>query len=70
MWRIWWAPNNASKWQMGFNLAFKGLKQILTSAQFIKTTNDDNKTGKKFAKSENILHVDIQFHTDEIYECQ
>ena len=25
MWRIWWAPNNASKWQMGFNLAFKGL---------------------------------------------
>jgi hypothetical protein len=55
---------------MGFNLAFKGLKQILTSAQFIKTTNDDNKTGKKFAKSENILHVDIQFHTDEIYECQ
>ena len=19
-WRIWWAPNNASKWQMGFNL--------------------------------------------------
>jgi len=25
MWRIWWAPNNASKWQMGFNSAFKGL---------------------------------------------
>jgi len=24
-WRIWWAPNNASKWQMGFNPAFKGL---------------------------------------------
>jgi hypothetical protein len=24
-WRIWWAPNNASKGQMGFNLAFKGL---------------------------------------------
>ena len=23
-WRIWWAPNNASKWQMGFNSAFKG----------------------------------------------
>jgi len=23
--RIWWAPNNASKWQMGFNLVFKGL---------------------------------------------
>ena len=24
-WRIWWAPNNASKWQMGFNWVFKGL---------------------------------------------
>jgi len=25
-WRIWRALNNASRWQMGFNLAFKGLK--------------------------------------------
>jgi hypothetical protein len=25
MWRIRWAPNNASKWQMRFNFAFKGL---------------------------------------------
>ena len=25
MWRIGWAPNNASKWQVGFNVAFKGL---------------------------------------------
>jgi hypothetical protein len=25
MWKIWRAPNNASKWQMGFNSAFKGL---------------------------------------------
>ena len=24
-WRIWWAPINASKWQMGFNSMFKGL---------------------------------------------
>ena len=24
-WKIRWAPNNASKWQMGFNSAFKGL---------------------------------------------
>ena len=26
-WRIWWAPNNASKLQMGFNSAFKGLNR-------------------------------------------
>ena len=28
-WKIGWAPNNASKWQMGFNSAFKGLKWII-----------------------------------------
>jgi len=24
-WRIWWASNNASRWQIGFNSVFKGL---------------------------------------------
>jgi len=24
-WRIWWAPNNASKWQIRFNSTFEGL---------------------------------------------
>ena len=28
-WIIWWAPNNANKWQMGFNSALKGLKSPL-----------------------------------------
>ena len=28
-WRIWWAPNNASKWQMGFNSAFNPLNAEL-----------------------------------------
>jgi hypothetical protein len=27
-WSIWWAHNNASKWQLGFNSAFKGLKEV------------------------------------------
>ena len=27
-WRKWWAPNNASKQEMGFNSAFKGLMQL------------------------------------------
>ena len=30
-WRTWWAPNNTSKWQMGFNLAFKGLSHAYNS---------------------------------------
>jgi len=33
-WRIWWAPNNASKWQVGFNSAFKGLRQKLWVSQW------------------------------------
>ena len=34
MWRIWWTPNNAGKWQMGFNLVFKGLNLKNLKAQF------------------------------------
>jgi len=26
-WKIWWASNNASKWHMGFNSVFKGLRR-------------------------------------------
>jgi len=29
-WRIWWAPTNASRWQIGFNSAFKGLNMLFT----------------------------------------
>jgi outer membrane usher protein FimD/PapC len=28
-WKIWWAPDNASRWQMGYNSAFKGLTYSL-----------------------------------------
>jgi hypothetical protein len=28
-WNIGWAPNNASRWQMGFNSAFRGLKTLI-----------------------------------------
>ena len=31
-WRKWWTPNNASKWQMGFNSAFKGLNDSILSS--------------------------------------
>jgi len=36
--RIWWAPNNANKWQMGFNSAFKGLtrRHFLLSRRRVK----------------------------------
>jgi len=32
-WRIWWAPNNASRWKMGFNSAFKGLNPMWVVVQ-------------------------------------
>jgi hypothetical protein len=33
MWRIGWVPNNTSKWQMGFNSAFKGLTTIVVAPE-------------------------------------
>ena len=33
-WKIRWAPNNASRWQMGFNSALKGLKGNSNNTQF------------------------------------
>jgi hypothetical protein len=30
-WKIRWAPNNASRWQMGFNSAFNGLSSHFSS---------------------------------------
>ena len=42
--RIWWAPNNASKWQMGFNSEFKGLIQSLYAVMF----TDEAKIGNEY----------------------
>jgi len=39
-WRIWWASNNASSWQMGFNWAFKGLKYTIISFLHVSVFND------------------------------
>ena len=36
-WRIWWAPKNASKWQMGFNSAFKGLIAYTKYTQAVRS---------------------------------
>jgi len=30
-WGIWRAPNNASRWQMGFNSVFKGLRYTINA---------------------------------------
>jgi hypothetical protein len=45
MWNIWWAPNNVSKWQMGFNSAFKGLIREAKSWP-LKTCGKANQSGR------------------------
>jgi len=37
-WRIWWAPNNASRWQIGFNSAFVGLIRTAIFLTGFRTT--------------------------------
>jgi hypothetical protein len=37
MWRLWWAPNNASKWQMEFNSALKGLSSFIYNFSLLET---------------------------------
>ena len=34
-WRIWWASNNAGRWQMRFNSAFKGIISVFTTARHL-----------------------------------
>ena len=48
-WRIWWAPNNASKWQVGFNSAFKGLNLILSRRSRNKVCHTDRCRRFKFS---------------------
>jgi len=35
-WRKWLTPNNASKWQIGFNSAFKGLNGFFNRSIIVK----------------------------------
>jgi len=48
MWRIWWDPNNASKWQMGFNSAFKGLNMAVTKTEHIKSKTQTRVWARSF----------------------
>jgi hypothetical protein len=40
MWKIGWAPNNASKWQMGFNSVFKRLRRSARISKLDRKTNE------------------------------
>jgi len=56
-WRILWAPNNASRWQMRFNSAFKGLISYFTSLWLTKSgwnrvSHGRNRTGNSRDRNE------------------
>jgi len=53
MWKIWWAPNNASRWQMGFNSAFKRL----ISSLFLNICYDL------------IMQIETHMHRLETFHC-
>jgi len=72
-WKIWRAPNNASRWLMGFNSVFKGLtkcndinnQQDSTNFSFINLFKSaQHVSGDKFAHSqEHFLTVYTAFST-------
>ena len=52
--RIWWAPNNASKWQTGFNLAFEGLRHPILRPRSVSTGSHMNRVARQAAGSQDI----------------
>ena len=61
-WNIWWAPNNASKWQMGFNSAFEGLNTILVPTGgwgWVAKCDHDNKPYRSRKRAVNALPLKV-----------
>jgi len=63
MWRVWWAPNNASKWQMGFYSAFKGLTELCLTVYYLYIIILHNTMGMSHLKPvlEIVWHTLVQF---------
>ena len=73
-WRLWWAPNNANRWQMGFNSAFKGLipriahfipvvsKYFLSSlfSKFVSYLSFPRSKGLRFTRVQYKLYLMLQ----------
>jgi hypothetical protein len=59
-WKIWWAPNNASRWQMGLNLLFKGLMKLEFSRQISEKHSDIKFNGNPFGWSHGDGRTDMK----------
>jgi hypothetical protein len=60
MWRIWLAPNNASKWQMGLNWAFKELIRNLIIFKLLQLRAESG--GKEFTPPSYLQNLEFDFH--------
>jgi len=66
-WRIWWASNNASKWQMGFNSAFKGLMRGFTISTPHRTRASLNeRVMDRYVTCMGRSPVDTEVHSDNL----
>jgi hypothetical protein len=64
-WRIGWAPNNANRWQMVFNLTFKGL----TKKQFLKRFGQLSVFSNIFPKVQNLWYLEMHVFCD-VMQCR
>jgi len=78
-WRMWWAPNNASKWHMGFHSAFKGLiciyKLFLPSvktcvgSKYGKVVDSDNYCGCQQVNWCRLRYSCLRFPSVQLVPC-
>ena len=65
-WKIWCAPNNTSRWQMGFNSAFKGFKFVAIFQFRLKSSNVKERRRQKcyvLITFPNLFHFSIELFT-------
>jgi len=64
--RIWWAPNNASRWQMGFNWGVWRVKSSYTKAKEIKPPSKYPSTF--YVPPEVLAHIPLQSYSDYVHK--
>jgi len=59
MWRIWWAPNNASNWKMGFNSTFKELNAECVSIFSTTFVSNIFPSKKNWERCDKKIHIGL-----------
>ena len=69
-WKIWWAPNNASKWKMGFNSAFKGVNDPMVSGNYRFRRTADQTKRHRLPRGSDKPSPSLKTGTDRISELR